>query len=317
MQDVNKGRRARSIVTFAMASAMVFVASGSNADTPGLPAAAAGTYTQIDFPGADHTFATGINARGDIVGYYFDPTFNTKGFVLHDGVYTSIGLPAASQTTTFGIADDGKILGAYYDDLGWHGFVIGGSNPNGNGGGNGNNGGHNGDGNGNGNHYGTGDSFTTFEFSAYPTIILSNGNIVTVPTLEAPGADFTQSIFMNLGREIVGVAGNFEVGTRAFLYRNNSFTMLDVPGTLISDATSINDVSVVIGSASDADTHGFIYRAGVYSLLDMPGAVPLFDPPRRFTYPTAINHTGSVVGFFYRGTNDAYRTSSFLFTPSP
>src|SRR5205814_5207119 len=105
--------------------------------------------TQIDYPGANRTFANAINATGDIVGIYEDPAGLFHGFVLRAGVYSSITIPGASFTATIAIADSGKVLGAYVDDVGVHGFIVepgtaNGSDSNAN---------HNG-GNGNGNHFG-------------------------------------------------------------------------------------------------------------------------------------------------------------------
>jgi hypothetical protein len=40
-----------------------------------------GTFTTIDGPGATFTFASGINAAGDIVGFYEDSSGTGHGFV--------------------------------------------------------------------------------------------------------------------------------------------------------------------------------------------------------------------------------------------
>jgi hypothetical protein len=72
---------------------------------------AQGTYTQIDFPGALATVPTGVNAHGDIVGYYVDSTGNTDGFLLSGGSYTTIMYPGAASTQLSGINDSGKIVG--------------------------------------------------------------------------------------------------------------------------------------------------------------------------------------------------------------
>jgi hypothetical protein len=38
------------------------------------------TFASVDVPGASNTLATGINARGSIVGIYFDSAGNEHGF---------------------------------------------------------------------------------------------------------------------------------------------------------------------------------------------------------------------------------------------
>lgn len=50
-------------------------------------AAASGTFTAIDIPGATFVSATGINPRGDIVGRYVarrDPRFSAERGHVHD-----------------------------------------------------------------------------------------------------------------------------------------------------------------------------------------------------------------------------------------
>src|SRR5439155_20015031 len=46
------------------------------------PATLAGTYTPIDFPGADSTEVAGISASGVMVGSYTDSSGSTHGFKL-------------------------------------------------------------------------------------------------------------------------------------------------------------------------------------------------------------------------------------------
>ena len=71
---------------------------------------AQGTYTQIDFPGAAVTEATGINKAGEIVGAYVDAT-GGHGFLLKGGTYTTIDYPGVQFSYAEGINDKGKIVG--------------------------------------------------------------------------------------------------------------------------------------------------------------------------------------------------------------
>jgi uncharacterized membrane protein len=75
-------------------------------------AAAAATWTSIDFPSADETEALGINNHGDIVGFYTKSGL-THGFVLKDGTYTSVDVAGAIQTVAKGINDWGTVTGFY------------------------------------------------------------------------------------------------------------------------------------------------------------------------------------------------------------
>src|SRR5262245_8656804 len=59
-------------------------------------------YASVDVPGATLTSAQGINARGDIVGFYANAT-GTHGYVRRDGVFTTFNYPGAAYTDARGI----------------------------------------------------------------------------------------------------------------------------------------------------------------------------------------------------------------------
>jgi len=89
------------------------------------------TYTPIDVlceaaatacpeglaPGsaAKQTSARGINARGDVVGFYVDTGNVQHGFVRHDGTVTALDFPVPGErgTTANGINPQGEIVGQY------------------------------------------------------------------------------------------------------------------------------------------------------------------------------------------------------------
>jgi hypothetical protein len=73
-------------------------------------AVAQGTYTQIDFPSALMSEATGINRAGPIVGIYADD-IGGHGYLLHNGIYTTIDYPGAQYSYAQGINDKGQIVG--------------------------------------------------------------------------------------------------------------------------------------------------------------------------------------------------------------
>jgi uncharacterized membrane protein len=88
-----------------------------------------GQYTTLDDPNAGTgpfvgTFATGINARGDIVGQYQDAGGGFHGFLLRHGQYTTLDAPNALFTGASGINDSGQIVGQYGDRRnGSHGYL--------------------------------------------------------------------------------------------------------------------------------------------------------------------------------------------------
>jgi hypothetical protein len=83
-----------------------------------------GDVTAFDVPGARHTFAWDLNAKGDVVGYWFDNVFTLHGFLRRaDGSLSTIDAPGAYGTQLFGINADGFIVGRAYTESGAAAFV--------------------------------------------------------------------------------------------------------------------------------------------------------------------------------------------------
>jgi hypothetical protein len=87
------------------------------------------SFTSIDVPfsGAVNTQPFGINASGQIVGGYCDPT-GCHGFLDSGGSFSAIDVPFAGpsvgSTVTNGIDDSGQIVGVYWDAAReMHGFL--------------------------------------------------------------------------------------------------------------------------------------------------------------------------------------------------
>lgn len=77
------------------------------------------SFKTIDVSGAASTSASGINARGDIVGSYVDGSQRSHGYVLRDGTFTTIDFTssdgtAAAGTEAKGISPDGEVVGDYW-----------------------------------------------------------------------------------------------------------------------------------------------------------------------------------------------------------
>jgi hypothetical protein len=82
------------------------------------------TFTSLDVPEATGTLATGINARGHIVGIYYDGAGNSHGFLLKKGAFFTVDVPGSLvgvsgtlQTEANGINHAGDIVGDYYARL--------------------------------------------------------------------------------------------------------------------------------------------------------------------------------------------------------
>ena len=74
--------------------------------------------------------------------------------------------------------------------------------------------------------------------------------------------------------------------------KSYTFTQLDVPGSIFTEATAINNANQIVGSYTDSANHGhgFVYDGSTFTTIDFPGAVD--------TEAFGINDRGDVVGNF-------------------
>jgi uncharacterized membrane protein len=91
---------------------------------------AAGEYQSLDYPNALSTSAQKINARGDIVGYYWtrETPSVSHGFVWHHGEFEQADYPGAVHTMVHGLNNSGETCGMMsFSALGtpivWGGFA--------------------------------------------------------------------------------------------------------------------------------------------------------------------------------------------------
>lgn len=78
-------------------------------------------YTAINYPKATHTWVSGINNAGTVVGNYLKGTAS-KGFQLKNGKYTAIARSGAVTTVPEAISDNGTVVGSFTDSQ-THGFI--------------------------------------------------------------------------------------------------------------------------------------------------------------------------------------------------
>jgi hypothetical protein len=76
-----------------------------------------GQVQTVDYPGSPYTQLMGINERGDIVGFYQDPSdYILKGFVLRAGKFMPVRpADAVNGSYPYRITDDGHVVGWYMD----------------------------------------------------------------------------------------------------------------------------------------------------------------------------------------------------------
>jgi probable HAF family extracellular repeat protein len=125
----------------------------------------------------------------------------------------------------------------------------------------------------------------------------------------------------------------FLVLCASFAVAQGTYTQIDFPSALITQANGINSAGLVVGSyEDDAGGHGFLLQNGTYTTIDYPGAqysyaqgindngqivglanplgyvydmntqsfTPIQYPGASYTYSVAINNSGAVAGYFER-----------------
>jgi probable HAF family extracellular repeat protein len=276
------------------------------------------TYTSIDVPGASSTSASGINARGAVVGAYVD-TLGQHGFLLDDEGFTPIDYPGATATQARGINRRGDIVGTHQGpnlrtpgsggDI--HGFLL-----------------HKRD-------------FTAVDYPGHMNTITQritatglilgcyhdhdtmgsmHGILISAKrrgeTDDGERSDDSRTRFsfldvpasMNNGGTpdaelVAGLYTDMMGQTHGYFLRDGDFRPFDVPGSVSTAAWDMNPSGDVVGVYMDASTkvHGFLLRDGAFVPIDYPGA--------RTTQAFGINPRGNVVGTYVDATG---KTHGFL-----
>jgi uncharacterized membrane protein len=289
-------------------------------------------FVSIDVPDASATIATGINARGAIVGIYYDAAGNEHGFLLKDHNFLTVDVPGSLvgvsgmlQTEANGINDMGEIVGDYFAPPGAPGAPPC-----------------------------TADSpafsaqcrrgflYRKGQFSAVlvpgkkgsiPNAITPEGTIYgcdhdddyftsmvgfarnrfdTYITLDANGGELknpNESVLGSMnngatpdGSVIVGLyvdppdsSGQYH----GYVVHHGTFHPYDVPGSVATQTWGINSAADFVGLYDDANgnEHGFLQRWGVAApiTIDVPSNSPFNST---LTDAFAINPAGEIVGLY-------------------
>jgi uncharacterized membrane protein len=241
-------------------------------------------YKTLDYPGAQHTFAYGINNTGQIVGSYNgSPIFHAdtaRGYLLSGENYTPIDYPGGAPTVAYGINNTGQIVGQHFLNAGRYSFLLSGGNytPI--------------------NYPGaratcecaindTGQIVGWYPTNYWHAFLLSAG---AGTNIDPPiGWSFGANGINNAG-QIVGV---YYTGIwRGFLLSGGSYTYFGYPGASGTDANGINNAGQIVGTYYDGAgrSHGYLLSGGVYTSLDIPGALQ--------TTAYKINDNGNFVGSY-------------------
>jgi len=259
------------------------------------------TFTTIDVPGAGLTEVSGINAKGDMVGFYgatsSDP--HQHGFLLKRGRFIHVDYPHAYATLPLGVNDAGLIVGTaeLRGGLAAMGFTYDGKKFT-------------------NFHDGDGGSTIAYRMNNSGEIVGGAGSLYTTAGFEETNRIFTPINFPgnnayawasginNLG-QIVGFTIN-GLYSDCYSYINGQFQNLDVPGSTQTSGFSINDKGIVVGYYFlDPSYYGFALLGRQYDSFSYPGAVG-------GTYAHGINISGQVVGQY---SMDGETYHGFLTSP--
>lgn len=259
-----------------------------------LPAAGQAQFTTIDYPGADATYALGVNPQGDIVGGFEDSS-GYHAFVLRNGNFSSFDYPGATWTEARGISPRGDIVGMYgLDDNTTHGFLL---------------------------QDGT---LTNIDVpgqqNTMPIKISPSGTIVgCYHASTASGATILDTMY-GFTRDETGVVTSFPsartmhngvspsgdiagyyfppVGpANSYVIRGGAVTTFAIPGSLTTRAWDISATGAIVGWHRNATGfHGFLLRGAAVTSIDAPGADA--------TFAFGINPAGRIVGYFTDSTGD-------------
>lgn len=250
-------------------------------------------FSSVDFPGAVSTVPQGINAGGQVVGWYNnagDAASIVHGFLMNSGNFTPVDFPGANATDARGIGPDGEIVGVYYTAAGTNAT-------------------------GTMNGYRLRDGEFTVancpgHLNTIPQRISPRGEIVGCfhdqnmtttmfgMTLTANGTNsITMPASMNNGitpdgRTIAGSYTDPPVGGKGhgYLIEDGVLSSFDVPGSIFTAAWDISPTGEVVGAYRTPDNkrHGFLWTNEGFTTIDYPGA----SDTRAF----GINAGGDIVG---------------------
>jgi probable HAF family extracellular repeat protein len=199
-----------------------------------------GRFATIEAPGArTHTYAHGINNRGQIAGGFDNPSVDGPDGRIHGvirergGRFVRFDVPGAMGTVANKINDRGEIVG------------------------------------------GSLDSAANVGAPGSDGFLLRRGMFTK---LRLPGSLETQALGINNRGRVVGEYVDPSGTFHGFLWHRGRFTTIDGPGTLGGAVFDINDRGQMVGAylAADGSYRGFLLSRGRYTTFAAPGAPVTF-----------------------------------------
>jgi uncharacterized membrane protein len=252
------------------------------------------SFKNVKYPHDTFTQLLGINDHNEIAGYH-GATVN-KGFTydFSSRKFTNENFPGSAQTQVIAINNSEETGGFYVDQSGVvHGFLD------------------------------DSGSFKTVDLPGTPFnqilgrnvveqavgyysetadgtgrdhayIYDENGGVFEVLTIpgEVNGAQATS---INHNGQVTGFFVDANMVNHGFLLYQGTFTQLDYPNAIFTQALGVNNLGRLVGAYQDAsgNMHGFIYdiKGATFQSIDNPAGIGS-------TVVNGINDDGTLVGFF-------------------
>ncbi len=137
--------------------------------------------------------------------------------------------------------------------------------------------------------------------NTYVTGDTSSSNFPTVGPLQSSIGGSSDAFVVELSSPSAVICSR-----TAGLPGSTSFFTIDVPGSINSIASGINDCGHIVGDVYDQyGYHGYVFDGSVFAILDFPGAP--------FTRVTGINNSGQIAGYFNPNGNQVLGSGSFVY----
>jgi len=83
----------------------------------------AGTFTTLNFPGAQATSPFAVNDSGTVTGFYVINNTGPHAFLYENGQFKNIDFPGSGYTVATSINNRGVVAGLFSSSTGVHGFI--------------------------------------------------------------------------------------------------------------------------------------------------------------------------------------------------
>jgi probable HAF family extracellular repeat protein len=195
-----------------------------------------GRYRAIQVPGArTHTYAHGINNRGQIAGGFDNPGTDGPNGIIHgtirkrNGRFVRFDVPGAMGTVANKMNDHGLVVGGYNETSPSVGAATG------------------------------GESF-----------LRRRGG--KLKTIRVPGSVGSQALGVNNHRVVVGEYLDADGVFHGFRWKDGRLTTIDGPGSLGGIVADINDRGQMVGAyiTAGGTARGFLLSRGAYTTFDVP-----------------------------------------------